>query len=59
MSIRGGDILVRFGFIKNHVMLKTKRSGLYGAGLTFLVGAIASGTSYGIVYAIDRSQIHT
>lgn len=52
-------VLVSFGFIKNYIMLKTKRSGLYGAVQTLLVGAIAGGTSYGIVYAIDHSKIHT
>lgn len=51
-------VLVTFGFIKNYVVLKTKRSGLYGAVQTLLIGALAGGTSYGIVYGIDHSNIH-
>lgn len=51
-------ILVAFGFIKNYFMLKSARSGFYGAFQTLLVGTIAAGTSYGIVYGIDHSNIH-
>jgi VIT1/CCC1 family predicted Fe2+/Mn2+ transporter len=52
-------ILISFGFVKNYVVIKTKRAGLYGAAQTLLVGAIAAGTSYGIVYGIDHSNLHT
>lgn len=49
-------ILLAFGFIKNYVTVKTKRSGFYGAVQTLLVGVLAAGTSYGIVYGIDHSM---
>ena len=45
--------LLLFGFIKNWVTMKTKRSALWGAAQTLLVGACATGASYGIVRAID------
>jgi VIT1/CCC1 family predicted Fe2+/Mn2+ transporter len=51
--------LFSFGFIKNFVVIKTKRAGLYGAAQTLVVGTIAAATSYGIVYGIDHSNIHT
>ncbi|RHZ55406.1 VIT1/CCC1 transporter family protein [Aspergillus thermomutatus] len=51
-------VLLSFGFLKNFVMLKTKRAGLYGAVQTLFVGALAAGTSYGIVYGIDHGNIH-
>ncbi|KAJ5812619.1 hypothetical protein N7474_008920 [Penicillium riverlandense] len=51
--------LISFGFVKNYVVIKTKRAGFYGAAQTLLVGAIAAGTSYGIVYGLDRSNLHT
>lgn len=49
-------ILLAFGFIKNYVTVGTKRSGVYGAVQTLLVGTLAAGTSYGIVYGIDHSH---
>lgn len=52
-------VLISFGFIKNYIVIKTKRAGFYGAAQTLLVGAIAAGTSYGIVYGIDHSNLHT
>lgn len=52
-------ILLIFGFVKNYVTVKTKRSGLYGAAQTLLVGVLAAGTSYGIVRAVNsRYRIH-
>jgi vacuolar iron transporter family protein len=49
-------ILLAFGFIKNWVTVRTKRSGLYGAVQTLMVGVLAAGTSYGIVRAIDSKN---
>lgn len=46
-------ILLAFGFIKNYITMKTKRSGLYGAVQTLAIGILAAGTSYGIVRALD------
>jgi VIT1/CCC1 family predicted Fe2+/Mn2+ transporter len=46
-----------FGFLKYYAILKAKRAGLYGALQTLLMGALAAGTSYGIVYGVDRSNI--
>lgn len=46
-------ILLAFGFVKNYITVKTKRSGLYGAVQTLAVGVLAAGTSYGIVRALD------
>lgn len=50
-------ILLAFGFIKNYITVKTKRSGLYGAIQTLFIGALAAGTSYGIVRGINSSNI--
>lgn len=50
-------ILVVFGFVKNYVTIKTKRAGFYGAVQTVIVGALAAGTSYGIVRGINHSNI--
>ncbi|KAH8690840.1 Ccc1 family [Talaromyces proteolyticus] len=50
-------ILIAFGFIKNYIIIKTKRSGFYGAMQTLFVGTLAAATSYGIVYGIDHSNI--
>lgn len=49
-------ILLVFGYIKNYITVKTKRSGFKGAMQTLLVGTLAAGTSYGIVYGIDHSK---
>ena len=50
-------VCLLFGFFKNFAILKSKRAGFYGAAQTLLVGAIAAGTSYGIVYGVDHSNI--
>ncbi|KAJ5432612.1 Vacuolar iron transporter 1 [Penicillium daleae] len=50
-------VCIIFGFSKNYAILKTKRAGFYGAAQTLLVGALAAGTSYGIVYGVDHSSI--
>jgi VIT1/CCC1 family predicted Fe2+/Mn2+ transporter len=50
-------ILLAFGYIKNYITVKTKRSGLWGAVQTLFIGALAAGTSYGIVRGIDQSNI--
>lgn len=50
-------ILLAFGFIKNYITVKTKRSGLYGAIQTLCIGTLAAGTSYGIVRGINSSNI--
>lgn len=50
-------ILLTFGYIKNWFTVGTKRSGLYGAVQTLIIGALAAGTSYGIVKAIDSANI--
>ena len=49
-------ILLVFGFVKNWITIRTKRAGVYGAFQTLLVGALAAGTSYGIVRAVDSSH---
>jgi vacuolar iron transporter family protein len=49
-------ILLAFGFVKNYITVKTKRSGLYGAVQTLTVGVLAAGTSYGIVRALDSQN---
>lgn len=45
--------LIAFGFVKNYITVKTKRSGVYGAVQTLAIGVFAAGTSYGIVRALD------
>jgi vacuolar iron transporter family protein len=49
-------VLMVFGYIKNWVTVGTKRSALWGAVQTLIVGAAAAGTSYGIVRAIDHKD---
>ncbi|KAK2462252.1 hypothetical protein APHAL10511_005748 [Amanita phalloides] len=50
-------VLVVFGFVKNYVTIKTKRAGLYGAVQTVIVGALAAGTSYAIVWGVNHRKI--
>jgi vacuolar iron transporter family protein len=50
-------ILLCFGFVKNYVTIRTRRSGAYGAIQTLIVGVLAAATSYGIVRAIDRNRV--
>lgn len=52
-------ILLAFGYIKNWVTVRTKRSGIYGAVQTLFVGVLAAGTSYGIVRAINSKNTTT
>ena len=52
-------ILLAFGFTKNYITVKTKRSGIYGAVQTLAVGVLAAGTSYGIVRALDSRDRDT
>lgn len=49
-------ILLVFGFVKNWVTVRTKKAGAYGALQTLFVGALAAGTSYGIVRAVDSKH---
>jgi VIT1/CCC1 family predicted Fe2+/Mn2+ transporter len=50
-------VLLVFGFVKNYITIKTKRAGVYGALQTLFIGALAAGTSYGIVRGINSSNI--
>ncbi|KAH8896164.1 vacuolar iron transporter [Thozetella sp. PMI_491] len=46
-------ILLVFGYIKSWITIRKGRATIWGAFQTLLVGAIAAGTSYGIVRALD------
>jgi len=46
-------VLLIFGYIKNWVTVGTKKSAVFGAFQTLVVGAFAAAASYGIVRAID------
>ncbi|KAK6067394.1 vacuolar iron transporter (integral membrane protein DUF125) [Seiridium cupressi] len=46
-------VLLIFGYIKNWVMIRNKRAGMRGALQTLIIGALAAGTSYVIVRALD------
>ncbi|KAK8075769.1 hypothetical protein PG997_010432 [Apiospora hydei] len=46
-------ILLVFGYIKNWVTIRNTRAGVRGALQTLLIGALAAGTSYGIVRALN------
>lgn len=48
-------ILLVFGFLKNWVAIRTRKAGFWGALQTLIVGALAAGTSYAIVKALDNS----
>lgn len=47
-------VLLVFGFLKNWVAIRTRKAGFWGAGETLVVGALAAGTSYGIVRLLDN-----
>jgi vacuolar iron transporter family protein len=49
-------ILLVFGFVKNYITVKTKRSSLYGAIQTLALGVLAAATSYRIVRALDSRE---
>ena len=49
-------ILLGFGYVKNWITVRTRRSAAYGALQTLGIGALAAGASYGIVKAIDSSH---
>lgn len=46
-------ILLAFGYGKNYVTIRSQRAGVWGALQTLLIGALAAGTSYAIVRALD------
>ncbi|KAK4101278.1 DUF125-domain-containing protein [Parathielavia hyrcaniae] len=48
-------ILLLFGFLKNWVTIRTRKAGFWGAVQTLIVGALAAGTSYAIVRALDNT----
>jgi predicted membrane protein (TIGR00267 family) len=48
-------ILLVFGFLKNWVAIRTRKAGVWGAVQTLIVGALAAGTSYAIVRALDNA----
>ncbi|KAJ4289943.1 Protein ccc1 [Collariella sp. IMI 366227] len=48
-------ILLAFGFLKNWVAIRTRKAGVWGAVQTLIVGALAAGTSYGIVRMLDNA----
>ena len=49
-------ILLGFGYIKNWVTVRTRKSAVYGALQTLCIAGLAAGASYGIVKAIDSSN---
>ncbi|KAK4120577.1 DUF125-domain-containing protein [Parathielavia appendiculata] len=49
-------ILLVFGFLKNWVAIRTRKAGFWGAVQTLIVGALAAGTSYAIVRALDNTH---
>jgi VIT1/CCC1 family predicted Fe2+/Mn2+ transporter len=49
-------ILLAFGFVKSYVTIHNKKAGFWGALQTLLIGALAAGTSYGIVRLLDRGD---
>lgn len=50
-------ILLLFGFVKSYITVRTKQAGVFGALQTLFIGALAAGTSYGIVRGINSSSI--
>jgi len=49
-------VLLVFGYIKNWVTVGTKKSAVFGAFQTLIVGAFAAAASYGIVRALDSKD---
>lgn len=45
-----------FGAIKNYYIVRTTKAALYGAAQTVAIGVLAAGSSYGIVYGINRKE---
>ncbi|AEO58501.1 hypothetical protein MYCTH_2305861 [Thermothelomyces thermophilus ATCC 42464] len=50
-------ILLIFGFLKNWLAIRTRKAGLWGSVQTLIVGALAAGTSYAIVRALDHGNV--
>jgi vacuolar iron transporter family protein len=50
-------MLLIFGFVKAIVTGTNRRTALFCAGETLMIGAIAAGVSYGIVKGVD-SRFH-
>ena len=50
-------ILLVFGYIKDWSTVRTTKAGIRGAWQTLLVGVLATGASYGIVKAIDSTNL--
>lgn len=48
-------ILLGFGFLKNWLVIRTRKAGFWGAVQTLFVGALAAGTSYAIVRLLDST----
>ncbi|KAH8647644.1 vacuolar iron transporter [Xylariales sp. PMI_506] len=49
-------ILLVFGYVKTWVTIRNKRAGFWGALQTLVVGAMAAGSSYAIVRALDSKS---
>lgn len=52
-----GFVLLAFGFIKSKLSGTGLKDALYGSVQTFLIGGIAAGTAYGVVRAVNGSNI--
>ncbi|KAL2141173.1 hypothetical protein VTI28DRAFT_2719 [Corynascus sepedonium] len=50
-------ILLIFGFLKNWLAIRTRKAGFWGSVQTLIVGALAAGTSYAIVRALDNGSL--
>ncbi|KAK4446527.1 Ccc1 family [Podospora aff. communis PSN243] len=46
-------VLLAFGFAKSWVTVRNKKAGVWGALQTLVIGAVAAGTSYGVVRLVD------
>ncbi|KAK0648637.1 Ccc1 family [Cercophora newfieldiana] len=47
-------VLLVFGFAKTYVTVRNRRAGAWGALQTLVIGAVAAGTSYGVVRWVDE-----
>ncbi|KAJ9149919.1 Vacuolar iron transporter 1.1 [Pleurostoma richardsiae] len=52
-------VLLAFGYVKNYLTIRNKRAGFMGALQTLIIGALAAGTSYGIVRLLDSGHSAT
>lgn len=50
-------VLILFGIVRSRLIGGTLRDQFETAVMTLLLGSVAAGASYGIVYAVDKASV--